>query len=42
MLDRTDQYRERLPFGSEWYSHSMRRLAERPANEIFLEKNFLR
>ncbi len=31
-----------LPFGSEWYPYFMRRLAERPANVIFLAKNFLK
>lgn len=31
-----------LPFGPEWYPYFMRRLAERPANVLFLAKNFLR
>ncbi len=31
-----------LPFGTEWYPYFMRRLAERPANVLFLAKNFLR
>ena len=31
-----------VPFGTEWYPYFMRRLAERPANVIFLAKNFLR
>lgn len=31
-----------VPFGSEWYPYFMRRLAERPANVIFLAKNFFR
>jgi proline dehydrogenase len=31
-----------VPFGQEWYPYFMRRLAERPANVIFLAKNFLR
>jgi proline dehydrogenase len=31
-----------LPFGGEWYPYFMRRLAERPANVIFLLKNFFR
>ena len=37
-------YRVRVyvPFGSEWYPYFMRRLAERPANVLFLAKNFLR
>jgi proline dehydrogenase len=37
-------YRVRVyvPFGTEWYPYFMRRLAERPANVIFLAKNLLR
>jgi proline dehydrogenase len=37
-------YRVRVyvPFGDEWYPYFMRRLAERPANVIFLAKNFFR
>lgn len=37
-------YRVRVyvPFGSEWYPYFMRRLAERPANVIFLARNFFR
>jgi proline dehydrogenase len=31
-----------VPFGPEWYPYFMRRLAERPANVLFLLKNFLR
>jgi proline dehydrogenase len=31
-----------VPFGAEWYPYFMRRLAERPANVIFLAKNFFR
>ncbi len=31
-----------IPFGNEWYPYFMRRLAERPANVIFLMKNFFR
>jgi proline dehydrogenase len=31
-----------LPFGAEWYPYFMRRLAERPANVIFLAKNFFK
>lgn len=30
-----------VPFGPEWYPYFMRRLAERPANVIFLLKNLL-
>jgi proline dehydrogenase len=37
-------YRVRVyvPFGDQWYPYFMRRLAERPANVIFLAKNFFR
>jgi proline dehydrogenase len=37
-------YRVRVyvPFGDEWYPYFMRRLAERPANVLFLAKNFFR
>jgi len=31
-----------VPFGTEWYPYFMRRLAERPANVIFLAKNFFK
>ena len=31
-----------VPFGSEWYPYFMRRLAERPANVLFIAKNMLR
>ena len=31
-----------IPFGREWYPYFMRRLAERPANVIFLAKNLLK
>ena len=31
-----------IPFGREWYPYFMRRLAERPANVIFIAKNMLR
>ena len=31
-----------LPFGTEWYPYFMRRLAERPANVLFLAKNFFK
>jgi proline dehydrogenase len=37
-------YRVRVyvPFGAEWYPYFMRRLAERPANVLFLAKNMLK
>ena len=31
-----------IPFGPEWYPYFMRRLAERPANVLFLIKNFFK
>ena len=31
-----------VPFGREWYPYLMRRLAERPANLLFVVKNLLR
>ncbi len=31
-----------VPFGTEWYPYLMRRLAERPANVLFIAKNMLR
>ena len=39
-----DGYRLRLyvPYGDAWYPYFMRRLAERPANVLFLAKNVLR
>jgi proline dehydrogenase len=42
--DVAEGYRLRLyvPFGECWYPYFMRRLAERPANVLFLARNFLR
>ena len=31
-----------VPFGNDWYPYYMRRLAERPANVLFLARNFFR
>jgi len=31
-----------IPFGTEWYPYFMRRLAERPANALFVAKNLFR
>jgi proline dehydrogenase len=31
-----------VPFGRQWYPYFMRRLAERPANVLFIVKNLLR
>jgi proline dehydrogenase len=39
-----DGYRLRLyvPYGDAWYPYLMRRLAERPANLLFLARNLFR
>jgi proline dehydrogenase len=39
-----DGYRLRLyvPYGDAWYPYFMRRLAERPANVLFLARNLLK
>ena len=39
-----DGYKMRvyIPFGTEWYPYFMRRLAERPANALFIAKNLLK
>jgi proline dehydrogenase len=39
-----DGYRIRIyiPFGRDWFSYFMRRLAERPANLVFFLRNLLR
>jgi proline dehydrogenase len=31
-----------VPFGTAWYPYFMRRLAERPANVVFLARNLIR
>jgi proline dehydrogenase len=31
-----------IPFGTEWYPYFMRRLAERPANLMFLARQLFR
>ncbi len=31
-----------VPYGTEWYPYFMRRLAERPANVLFMARNFFR
>ena len=31
-----------IPFGSEWYPYFMRRLAERPANVLFIAEDLFR
>ena len=30
------------PYGPDWYRYLMRRLAERPANVLFIAKNMIR
>lgn len=42
LRDQGLQLRILVPFGEEWYGYFVRRLAERPANLIFLLKNLLR
>ena len=39
-----DEWRVRvyIPFGTEWYPYFMRRLAERPANVLFIARNLFR
>jgi proline dehydrogenase len=31
-----------IPFGTEWYPYFMRRLAERPANVLFMARNYFK
>jgi proline dehydrogenase len=31
-----------IPYGTHWYPYFMRRLAERPANVLFVLKNLVR
>ena len=33
------QFRVYVPYGTQWYPYFMRRLAERPANVLFLLRN---
>jgi proline dehydrogenase len=42
LVDQGYNMRVYIPFGTEWYPYFMRRLAERPANVLFLAKNFFR
>ncbi|HTV13887.1 MAG TPA: proline dehydrogenase family protein [Acidobacteriaceae bacterium] len=42
LIDEGYRVRVYVPFGDEWYPYFMRRLAERPANILFLAKNFFR
>jgi proline dehydrogenase len=42
LLRRGQRVRIYVPFGRQWYSYFMRRLAERPANLFFLLRNLFR
>ena len=42
LLARGYRLRVYIPFGTEWYPYFMRRLAERPANLLFLARNLFR
>lgn len=42
LLRRGFRVRVYLPFGTDWYPYFMRRLAERPANVIFILKNLFK
>jgi proline dehydrogenase len=42
LVDEGYNVRVYVPFGTEWYPYFMRRLAERPANVLFIAKNFFR
>jgi proline dehydrogenase len=42
ILERGMALRLLIPFGEDWYGYFMRRLAERPANLVFLLKSLLR
>jgi proline dehydrogenase len=42
LLARGYRLRVYIPFGTEWYPYFMRRLAERPANLLFMAKNLFR
>jgi proline dehydrogenase len=42
VVDRGFRLRLYVPYGAAWYPYFMRRLAERPANVLFLAKSFLR
>jgi proline dehydrogenase len=39
LLERGHRLRVYVPYGSEWYPYFMRRLAERPANVLFVLRN---
>jgi len=41
-VDQGYRVRVYIPYGRQWYSYFMRRLAERPANVAFLARNFFK
>ena len=42
LLRQGERVRLYVPYGHQWYSYFMRRLAERPANMLFLLRNIIR
>jgi proline dehydrogenase len=42
LLSRGYRLRLYVPYGAAWYPYFMRRLAERPANVLFLVRNLFR
>ena len=42
LLRQGERVRLYVPYGRQWYSYFMRRLAERPANMLFLLRNLVR
>jgi proline dehydrogenase len=42
LVDRGYRVRVYVPFGAEWFPYFMRRMAERPANLLFVAKNLFR
>jgi len=42
IVDMGYRMRVYVPYGTAWYPYFMRRLAERPANALFLARNFLK
>jgi len=42
LVDQGWRVRLYVPYGAAWYPYFMRRLAERPANVLFIARNFFR
>ena len=42
LLNQGFRVRLYIPYGEAWYPYFMRRLAERPANVLFLVRNFFK